>query len=470
MSKRPNQPRPTQAFANDAVIIGYLHPADSVGAKFNKSLLDLIVRDSFQPKRVVAGKLDMTSGANIVTARNTVVRDFLATDAAWLWLIDADMSFPPDTLDALLDVADAKDRPIVGGLCFKVTQVGNEAPYGTPTLYGLNDMTPPRTVIYHDFPPDTLLQVAATGAACLLVHRRVLEAMRDSGNWPRPWVWFAETLYREYDDVLSEDITFCLRAGSLGFPIFVHTGIEIGHTKTIDFNVATFRKLKAGIPRFAVIAGRDRHQMTADLIADLQGQADAILVYDNGSTPPYAFPGAEIIPAEGMGLHEMWNAGLTEARSRAPICDVAILNNDLRVGPRFLAELSAGLRASEDVWLSYPNVHFPDLQPGQIVPTSDKADGQTISGFAFMVRGDSPLVVDEQFEFWYGDYDLEMQARTAAKLAVCVGGCTVEHLEPTQSTIGERLEQAKRDEKRFAAKWDLEPESLFLAQNPGWHE
>jgi hypothetical protein len=30
---------------------------------------------------------------------------------------------------------------------------------------------------------------------------------------------------------VSEDITFCLRAGACGFPVYVHTGIEIGHMK-----------------------------------------------------------------------------------------------------------------------------------------------------------------------------------------------------------------------------------------------
>lgn len=468
MSKRPNQPRPSARFRKDSVIVSYLHPASEVGGRFHKSMLDLLIRDSFQPQRLVAGKLDMTSGANITTARNTVVRDFLATDATWLWLIDADMVFAPDTLDALLDIAHPTERPIVGGLCFKVTQVGDGPPQQIPTLYGLNDMTPPRTVIYHDFPPDTLLRVAATGAACLLVHRSVLERMRDSGNWRAPWTWFAETLYPEYDDVVSEDITFCLRAGALGFPIFVHTGIDIGHQKTVTFNAQTFQSYRPTIPRFAVIPGLDRHDMTAELIEDLQGQCDAVLVYDNGSTPAYDFGGCEVINAKGWNLHEMWNAGLAEARSRAPICDVMILNNDLRVGPKFAHQLSTALRFKDDVWVAYPNVHGLELQPGQVVPTS--AEGQTVSGYAFMVRGESGLSFDEQFEFWYGDFDLEMQVRAAGKLTVCVGGCTVEHLEPTKSTTGERLEQAKADEKRFAAKWDLDPESLFLAANPGWNE
>jgi GT2 family glycosyltransferase len=456
-------------FATEQVIVAYLHPADHVGAAFHKSMLDLIVADSFQPRRTVVGTLDMASGANITTARNIIVRDFLRTKADWLWLIDADMKFPADTLDKLLTVADKTERPIVGGLCFRVTQVGDDLTL-TPTLYGLNDMTPPRTVVYHDYPPDALAEVAATGAACLLVHRRVFETIEASGHFQKPWTWFAETLYVEYDDVISEDITFCLRARKCGFPVFVHTGIEIGHQKSIVATPALFQHTKPRIPSFVVIPGLDRHQMTADLISDLQGQGAEILLYDNGSDPAYDFDGCEVIDAKGWGLHEMWAAGIARARENAPVCDIAILNNDLRVGPDFLRLLSGGLRAREEVWISYPNVHGAALAPGQCAKTGGPGQGQSLSGYAFMIRGESDLAVDEGFGFWYGDIDLEMQARAAEKAVVTVGGCEVEHLEPTLSTRGERLEQAHVDEKLFAAKWDLDPEALFLAKNPGWGE
>lgn len=51
--------------------------------------------------------LPIESGANIVTARNRIVRVFLEnTDAEWLWMVDSDMTFEMDTLDRLLEVAD----------------------------------------------------------------------------------------------------------------------------------------------------------------------------------------------------------------------------------------------------------------------------------------------------------------------------------------------------------------------------
>lgn len=218
------------------------------------------------------------------------------------------------------------------------------------------------------------------------------------------------------------------------------------------------------IPTFVVIPGLDRHEMTSDLLDCLRGQGATILLYDNGSSPAYDFPGCEIIEAAGWPLHRMWAHGVETARARSARCDIAILNNDLLVGPDFLDRLSSALRVREDVWISYPDVY--GIGEGRVADFP--LDCQTVAGYAFMIRGDSPLAVDETFQFWYGDWDLEKQARAAGAKVVTVGGCYVQHLEPALSTRGERLEQARADEKLFAAKWGLDPDSLFLALNPGF--
>jgi hypothetical protein len=89
-----------------------------------------------------------------------------------------------------------------------------------------------------------------------------------------------------------------------------------------------------------------------------------------------------------------------------------------------------------------------------------------MSGWAFMLRGETGLRFDERFEWWYGDSDLERQVREAGKYTVCVGGCFARHLDPLRSTLDdpERLAQAELDEKHFAEKWGLDPATLWLAQ------
>lgn len=213
----------------DKVVVGYVHPVE-VSAYFHESLIDLMMWDLAHDQRIVngGGRIGRYSSANISAERNTIVRMFLEQSTAqWLWMVDADMHFAPDTLDRLLVEAHEKRAPIVGGLCF-----GIDDGVLFPTLYGLVD-DPERgigTVRYKDFPDNAMFQVAATGAACLLMHRSALEAIRDKG-FNRTFPWFQETELN--GNPCGEDFTLCLRAGQLGIPVYVNTGVEIGHHKSM---------------------------------------------------------------------------------------------------------------------------------------------------------------------------------------------------------------------------------------------
>lgn len=222
------------------VVLGYVHPTE-VSASFHKSVLSLVVHDFNHDKHLAngGGEISRYSSANISNARNGIVRIFLdQTEAEWLWMVDADMSFADDTLDRLLAVAHHERAPIVGGLCFGIDE--GEL-FGT--LYDLKqqDDGALTMVRYNEFPPDAMFQVVATGAACLLIHRSVLEAVREKS--PEPYPWFQETVFN--GNPMGEDVTFCLRAGSLGFPVFVHTGIEIGHAKTQVLTADMYRAQRA---------------------------------------------------------------------------------------------------------------------------------------------------------------------------------------------------------------------------------
>lgn len=212
---------------NGKVVVGYVHPVD-VSAHFHDSMMRLWMHDINGAQAITngGGRIARYSSANISNARNGIVRTFLDdTQAEWLWMVDADMQFAPDVIDRLLGEADSESAPIVGGLCF-----GTDDGRLFATLYDLaqEDDEPPHMIRYHAWPEDAMFQVTATGAACLLVHRSVLVAMR--ARFPEPFPWFQEGILGGQPS--GEDVTFCLRAGVLGFPVFVHTGVQIGHAKT----------------------------------------------------------------------------------------------------------------------------------------------------------------------------------------------------------------------------------------------
>lgn len=231
------------------VAVSWLHPAESITPAFVRSIDGVRASSS----RIVACQ-GLPAGANITTARNAQVRWFLDhTQAEWLWIVDSDMQFPPDTLERLCASAHDRTHRIVGGLCFALlTDPRSGHDYPAPTLYLLSD-TPGEMLRLWDWPPGQLCEVDATGAACLLVHRSVLEKMRDANDGP--WHWFREHVAEGRP--ISEDITFCLRARSLGYSVWVDTSVQIDHMKLLPVNAALYQMFR-GSQAFDDVTGTRR--------------------------------------------------------------------------------------------------------------------------------------------------------------------------------------------------------------------
>lgn len=206
------------------VLIGWVRP-DLVHADFMDCVLRTFAADREGPGRL-AGWGTVRSSANVTSARNQLVRWFLDTPADWLLMVDTDMVWQPDDVERLLAHAHPDSAPVVGGLCF-----AKELESGRiwPTLFEAEDAGGYAQLFrFHSWPPNTLFRVDGTGAAFLLVHRRVFETVAANG-FSAAYPWFQET--ENPAGRLSEDLTFCLRAGSCGFPIYVHTGVQVGHIK-----------------------------------------------------------------------------------------------------------------------------------------------------------------------------------------------------------------------------------------------
>jgi GT2 family glycosyltransferase len=220
----------------DSVALGYLHPG-LVHGEFLRSIIKLLVYDVGHEQRIVGdgGFVAIPAGPNLSAPRCRMVRSFLKSGIEWLWMVDTDMTFPPDTLDRLMAVADKNISPIVGGLCFALTyEEGERVIY--PTMFLLDDDGSGWRIL--EYPPDSLIDIHATGTACLLIHRTVLEKME--GTYPEPLPWFAEQI-SPAGGLQSEDVTFCLRARECGFPVKVHTGVKLGHLKQYEVTEDVYR-------------------------------------------------------------------------------------------------------------------------------------------------------------------------------------------------------------------------------------
>ncbi len=224
------------AIGDGTVQIAYLH-SGRVSHSWHQSLMNTIAYDKSVGLNVIntAPYAVACSGPNsLVEGRNMAVSHFLdKTEASWLMFIDTDMGFQADAVERLLVAADPVDRPIVGGLCFALKHMGPDGKGGfrvlpVPTLFmwGQNDKQGQGFCNRFRYPPDAMLKVDGTGAAFLLIHRRVLDEMRFIyGD-----AWFD---FVQYDDgtQVSEDLSFCYRARSMNFGLHVHMGVQITHHK-----------------------------------------------------------------------------------------------------------------------------------------------------------------------------------------------------------------------------------------------
>src|SRR5947209_3536127 len=122
------------------------------------------------------------------------------------------------------------------------------------------------------------------------------------------------------------------------------------------------------VANFVVIPVKDRHQLTAELLATLgqdDGAYETILLFDNDSDQPVRHtkllsvaPRTELIEQSGLGvIYRIWNQGanIAAGRTRGASHNVIFLNNDIIVEPDFLRRLTQALRSANDLAIVYPN-------------------------------------------------------------------------------------------------------------------
>jgi hypothetical protein len=221
-----------------AVAVAYVH-SNQVAYSWHHSMIEMTGFDLFNEARILRGGwIAVRYGTDgLPEARNMAAKIFLEErKAEWLFWVDTDMGFSPDIVERLLEAADPVERPIVGALAFSYREsepdgLGGWRCHPTPTVFDwlrLDDGQMGFAVRF-DYPRDTLVQVGGTGSACVLIHRSALERMREAYG---P-VWYDKVPNTSTGQVVSEDLSMCLRAGALQIPVHVHTGVRTTHQKTL---------------------------------------------------------------------------------------------------------------------------------------------------------------------------------------------------------------------------------------------
>jgi hypothetical protein len=309
---------------NDAVTVAYVHP-NEITQSWHQSLLNLIAWDLGSEGHVARGgwlAIRCYGADGIAGARDKAVKQFLAEkDADWLLWIDTDMGFAPDTVDKLMAVADPVDRPVVGGLCFAQKQhdpdgMGGWTTSMVPTIYDWVTLESGEQGFLSrtEYPVNTLLKCAGTGSACILIHRSVLEKMvQDYG------FCYQRVMNPTRNQLIGEDLSFCMRAGALGFPVFVHTGIRTTHFKPSWLSERDFWHQVDAVPakeRTAVLVPAMRFKNAERFMASLRASTGLATVYaiaapgEDEAEAAWREAGAEVLmTSQGTTFATRMNAG-----------------------------------------------------------------------------------------------------------------------------------------------------------------
>jgi hypothetical protein len=220
-----------------AVVVAYVY-GQTIAYSWHHSMIELVGWDLAHHGRIIrGGYIAVRYGTDGITyARNKAVKDFLEEkNAEWLFWVDCDMGFPADTVDRLLEAADPIERPVVGALCFAQEEhspdgLGGFRTRAIPTVYDwVNTGEQMGFAVRWQYSLDTLMRVGGTGSACVLIHRSVFERIEEKYGK----AWYDRVPNTSTGQVLSEDLAFCLRAGTLDIPVHVHSGVRTTHAKQL---------------------------------------------------------------------------------------------------------------------------------------------------------------------------------------------------------------------------------------------
>jgi hypothetical protein len=403
------------------------------------------------------------------------------------------MGFRPDTVDQLLKAADPDTAPVVGALCFAQHFKGYDGMGGmrtqiAPTMYRIGQQveTGFHTFSYFgEYPLDEVVTVAVTGMGCILIHRSALERVRDKYGDR----WFDQVV-GETGQIVGEDFSLCLRMGTLGIPVHVHTGVPTTHHKEVWLGEDDYlAQLMADavdpaalsqsiaraqgqepppktwtVPRYAIVPTRNRPARLLALVYALSAQCDYIVVLDNGSDPPVdqdklAFAAGRAHVAvirdeeQPPNLSRFWNVMFdwcAELANGQDVWDVAVFNDDTIVPEGWYDVVASALRAQDTAVVAHTGdraVTEPDLLTEFPFERSRR-----MAPHAFVVRGEAGLRSDESMRWWYFDDDFSRQAIQAGGVLAVPGPVAI-NSAANQTTHGPLAEQAVKDRDTFHAKW-----------------
>lgn len=180
---------------------------DTVPAVFTQSLAML--------QKVGECAICMQIGSLVYDSRNALAKQAVEMGADYVFWLDSDMVFEPNTLYNMVAAIKLDDLDFVTGVYYR-----RREPF-TPVLFSKADIDEKgqcETAEFEEIPQRELFEVAACGFGCVLMKTKMLVDVA-----------------LQFNDMFSpigrvgEDISFCWRARQCGYKLMADPSIKLGH-------------------------------------------------------------------------------------------------------------------------------------------------------------------------------------------------------------------------------------------------
>ena len=179
-------------------------------------------------QRIGATSCAVTKSSLVYSARNSLVKQAIEKGYDRILWLDSDMAFDSDLLAKLSAHID-NGCEYVSGLYFKRTYPTEPVLYKSIEQRQAEDGLSTDALVYADYPKDQLFEVAATGFGAVMMTTDLAKRVYDEYGLP-----FSPTLG------LGEDLSFCLRAKSVGAKLYCDSSIKLKHIGLTSFDEITY--------------------------------------------------------------------------------------------------------------------------------------------------------------------------------------------------------------------------------------
>ena len=184
---------------------------DAVSAKFTQCLVNLV---NFPRKYDI--DVGFHVGSLVYDSRNKLAEMAINSNADYIFWLDSDMTFMPDTLNMMLRTLIDNRMDMLAGVYYR------RRPPFTPTIFsdvqisnmGVNCISITEV-------PEEIFEIGGCGFGCVLMRKEVIWNVMIQQN--EHGLLFSPT------HGVGEDLSFCWRARKCGYKIYCDPTIALGH-------------------------------------------------------------------------------------------------------------------------------------------------------------------------------------------------------------------------------------------------